>query len=153
MLLEHPPHEDACVDTIGENKRVARRILTEVVGGGRFQLIEELVADEFITEPPDGPPGPHGYRAWVTGLRTAFPDLTIEIDDQVGEGSKVATRFTARATHGVEYLGVPPTGRELTTRGIVIHEVRAGKIVNFWLVQDDLGTVRQLTARADQSAG
>jgi len=141
------------MNTIDENKRVARRILTEVVGGGRFELIDELVGDEFITKPPDGPPGPDGYRAWVTGLRVAFPDLTMEIDDQVGEGSKVATRFTARATHGVEYLDVPPTGRKLTTPGVVIHEVRGGKIVNFWLFQDDLGTVRQLTAPADQPAG
>lgn len=134
---------------IEENKRVARRILTEVVGGGRFDLIGELVADEFVTEPPDGLPGPDGYLAWVTGLRAAFPDLTVEVEDQLAEGSKVATRFTARATHAIEYLGVPPTGRQLSTRGIVIHEVDEGKIVNFWLCQDDLGTLRQLTAADD----
>ena len=137
------------MEGIDENKRVARRILTEVVGGGRFDLIPELVADEFVTEPPDGSPGPEGYMAWVTGLRSAFPDLTMLIDDQVAEGSKVVTRFTARATHAIEYLGVPPTGRQLTTRGIVIHEVCGGKLVNFWIVQDDLGTLRQLTAGKD----
>jgi predicted ester cyclase len=52
----------------------------------------------------------------------------------------------ARATHSVEYLGVAPTGRAIETRGIVMHEVRGGKLTNFWLVQDDLGTIRQLTA-------
>jgi steroid delta-isomerase-like uncharacterized protein len=148
MLLDRPS-EDASVDGIEENKRVARRILTEVVGGGSFALIGELVADEFVTEPPDGLPGPEGYLAWVTALRTAFPDLTMEVEDQIAEGSKVATRFTGRATHAIEYLGVPPTGRQLTTRGIVIHEVNGGKIVNFWIVQDDLGTLRQLTAAED----
>ena len=73
----------------------------------------------------------------------------MEVEDQIAEGSKVATRFLARATHAIEYLGVPPTGRQLTTRGIVIHEVNDGKIVNFWIVQDDLGTLRQLTAAED----
>lgn len=131
--------------SIEEHKRVARQVLIEIVGNGRFDLIEELVADEFVTEPPDGPPGPAGYRDWVTRLRAGFPDLTMEVEDQIGEGNKVATRFTARATHGVEYLGILPTGRPITTRGVVIHEVKGGKITNFWLNQDDLGTLRQLT--------
>ena len=37
----------------------------------------------------------------------------------------------------------------MTTRGIVIHEVRGGKLVDFWIVQDDFGTLRQLTAGKD----
>jgi predicted ester cyclase/ketosteroid isomerase-like protein len=131
--------------SIEENKRVARRVLTEIVGGGRLDLIDELVADDFVTEPPDGQPGPDGYRDWVARLRGAFPDLTIEIEDQIGEVDGVATRFTGRATHTVEHLGIPPTGRQIATSGIVIHEVRGGKLTNFWLSQDDLATLRQLT--------
>ncbi|MGH2444581.1 MAG: ester cyclase [Candidatus Limnocylindria bacterium] len=134
------------MDAIEENKRVARRILRDVVGGGQDDLLEELIGDEFVTEPPDGAPGPAGYRSWVTGLRSAFPDLTMEIEDQIAEGHKVATRYVGRATHSSEHMGVPPTGRRFETRGIVIHEVHDGKITNYWLHQDDLGTLRQLTS-------
>jgi SnoaL-like polyketide cyclase len=45
----------------------------------------------------------------------------------------VVTRFIARAIHdGGELMGVAPTGKELTNRGIEIHRIVGGKIAEEW---------------------
>jgi serine phosphatase RsbU (regulator of sigma subunit) len=55
------------------------------------------------------------------------------IEDQVAGGDKVVTRIVAYATHDRgELMGVAPSGRELTNRGIEIHRIVEGKIAEEW---------------------
>ena len=49
----------------------------------------------------------------------AFPDLRVKIDDQVVEGDKVVTRWTAGGTHYGELSGgIPPTPRLVGSRRV-----------------------------------
>jgi predicted ester cyclase len=41
------------------------------------------------------------------------PDLTIRIDDLVGEGDRVVWRITASGTHNGNFQGVPATGKSV----------------------------------------
>src|SRR5436305_1949389 len=38
-------------------------------------------------------------------VRAAFPDLTITVEQQVGEGDTIATRATMRGTHAGTFMG------------------------------------------------
>jgi steroid delta-isomerase-like uncharacterized protein len=76
--------------------------------------------------------------------RLAFPDLQVSVDDQLAEGDKVVTRWTARGTHQGTYLGVPATGKKMEQTGITIIRVSDGKIVEEWGRGDDVGVLRQL---------
>lgn len=80
----------------------------------------------------------------VLATRAAFSDFTITIDDQVVEGDKGVTRWTARGVHTGEYLGIPATGRPVEITGINIIRIENGKIVDEWARGDDVGLLRQL---------
>jgi steroid delta-isomerase-like uncharacterized protein len=86
-----------------------------------------------------------GAKQFAAEYREAFPDITITIEDQVAQGDKVVTRFTARGTHHgeVEDLG-PATGNRMEITGITIEQFGDGKIVQDWTNFDALGMMQQL---------
>lgn len=59
---------------------------------------------------------------------TAFPDLQAAIAEMIAEGKKVMVRWTQRATHTSEFMGIAPTGKRVTFSGINIFRVSDGKI-------------------------
>jgi ubiquinone/menaquinone biosynthesis C-methylase UbiE len=67
-----------------------------------------------------------------------FPDLRFDVEDQVTEGDKVASRWTLHGTH---------EGREVELRGIVISRFEDGRIIEDWASSDTLELVRQLGLR------
>src|SRR5207245_3987108 len=72
-----------------ENKAIARRLIDEVWTKGRLEVIDELIADDFVTTVVGAPEqirGPQGFREFVAIYRTAFPDLRISVDEQIAEG-------------------------------------------------------------------
>jgi predicted ester cyclase len=50
----------------------------------------------------------------IAELRRSFPDYHGTNEIQVAEGDMVANRFVFYGTHQGEYMGVAPTGREVT---------------------------------------
>jgi steroid delta-isomerase-like uncharacterized protein len=81
---------------------------------------------------------------YVAALRDAFPDVHITIEDQVAEGDRVVTRWTARGTHTGAFQGIPPTGKRGSMTGIDINRFADGKVVECWTNADDLGLLQQL---------
>ena len=59
---------------------------------------------------------------------------------------KVVARWTSFGTHSGEFMGVPATGRFLTTSGITIFRLEDGKIVEEWSESDMLGMLQQVGA-------
>lgn len=130
-----------------QNKTVERRLLQEVYGNGNLDLIDELVASDFIghgTAREGGDRGRDAYRAFVVEMRTAFPDLHFTIEDQIAEGDKVVTRFRAHGTHTGQFQGLPPTGKQGELSGTIIDRIADGKVVECWSNTDDLGLLQQL---------
>ena len=126
----------------------AHRFFEEVFSQGDLDLVDELVAPDYVGH-PSGPEeelrGPQGVREYIGRLREGIPDLTLTIEDQVADGDKVATRWTARGTHDGELLGAAPTGRTATVTGITIQRLGAkGRIVEGWTSWDMLGMLQQL---------
>ena len=66
------------------------------------------------------------------------------MDDQLAEGDKVATRWTARGTHAGEIAGIGPTGKDVTVTGLTISRFAGGKVVEQWTTWDTLGMLVQL---------
>jgi steroid delta-isomerase-like uncharacterized protein len=132
-----------------ENKAVARRIDAEVWNEGRLEVIDELVAGDYVSTVvgvPEQIRGPQGFREFVVTYRTAFPDLHISIDEQIAEGDIVVTRWTGTGTHEGELMGIPATGKQVTTAGINIDRIAGGKLVAGWALFDQLGLLQQIGA-------
>ncbi len=128
-------------------KRVARRVLEEVFGAGHVDVADELLAPNFVGRDPALPSpttGVAAFKVLVSGYRTAFPDIRITVHDQVAEGDRAVTRWTAVGTHKGELWGLPPTGKQATVSGITIDRVENGRVAESWSNWDTLGLMQQL---------
>ncbi|SRR6266487_311111 len=83
-------------------------------------------------------------RYVVIRLRAGFPDLRHTIEDMIAKGDKVVIRATMHGTHGGEYLGIPPTGKRVTSESIHIVRLASGKFREHWAIGS--GLRQQLTA-------
>jgi predicted ester cyclase len=117
------------------NKAVLRRLVDEVLNGGRLELIDELYAPELA----------QAAREWIEPFRASFPDVRMEIVELLAEGSQVVGRFTCSATHRGPWAGHAPTGRRFERIDEVwIVRLRDGRIVEAWSLEDTLERMRQL---------
>jgi len=129
------------------NKKLERRLIEQVWNQGNFDVVDEFVAGDYIghaSTPDDETRGRAGYRAFYAGLRDAFPDFQVTVEDQIAEGDRVVTRWTARGTHLGHFRGVPSSGRQGAISGITIERMANGKVVECWTNADDLSPMRQL---------
>jgi steroid delta-isomerase-like uncharacterized protein len=136
---------------MAENVAVVRRYFEEVLGGGRLDRLNELVAPDYVdhTARPGRAPGAAGVRAVVELFHMAFPDLVVTVEDTIAEQDRVATRFTLRGTQRGPFAGLPPTGRHVVITGIAISRVADGRITEQWDQADMLGLLQQLGALPD----
>jgi predicted ester cyclase len=117
------------------NKAVVRRLVEEVLNGGRLEVIDELYAPELAP----------AARRWITPFRASFPDVHMEVIDLIAEDDKVVGRFTCSATHQGQWLGYAPTGRRFErVDEVSIFQLRDGRVVHVWSLEDTLGRLRQL---------
>jgi steroid delta-isomerase-like uncharacterized protein len=82
----------------------------------------------------------------VLMLMPAMPDLKYREEDMIAEGDKVVTRYTARFTHKGTFMGIPPSGKQIVAKGVEIHRIKDGKVVETWDFMDYLGIMTQLGA-------
>ena len=129
-----------------ENKIIAQRFNDEVWDRGDLAALEELLAEDAVDHGaiPDQPPGREGHKYQVNLFRSAFPDLRVTAEDIFSEGDKVAYRWTGRGTHQGELMGIPPTGNEVTFRGIDVLRVERGKVVERWSEYNALEAMQQM---------
>jgi steroid delta-isomerase-like uncharacterized protein len=131
------------------NKAISRRVVEEIFNEGRLEAADELVAQDFVGHDPALPEpmkGPEGLKKQAEGYRMAFPGIRLTIEDEIAEGDRVVTRWTARGTHEGELFGIPATGREATVTGITIDRIVDGRIAEQWNSWDTFGLLQQLGA-------
>src|SRR5580704_10106487 len=121
--------------TLRTNKTVVARFNKEVIEQGNEATFRELMAPDFVNRsaPPGAHTGPEGMLfTFNRVLRPAFPDLSVEIHDQVAEGDKVTTRKTIRGTHRGELFGIAPTGKGVEIDVIDIVRLDNGRYAEHW---------------------
>lgn len=129
-----------------ENKALVRRAYEEIFNKKNIAVLEEFYSTEWVWHlAPSGlPQGLEGYRQQHTMVFAAFPDLQTTIEDMIAERDKVAVRWTATGTHKGEFMGIAPTGKQVTMTGIDIERIAGGKIVETWGLNDVMGMMQQL---------
>ena len=132
-----------------ENKALARREIEEIFNakGNLDAAAEEIYAPNYISHLPAGNEDLRGLEAikqFAAGLRRAFPDLQITIEDQIAEGDKVVSRLRSRGTHRGELWGIAATGRQAEVSSVSTNRIEGGKLVEHWTCADRLGMMQQL---------
>ncbi len=133
--------------SVQDNKALVGRFFTEVIGEANLDLIDELVADDFVEheELPGVPTrGPEAPKAALGMFLSAFSGLQMKADEMIAEGDKVVVRGTMSGTHTGEFMGIPPTNKNFKVQFIDIIEIREGKATAHWGVTDQAAMMQQL---------
>ncbi|WP_457972387.1 ester cyclase [Arthrobacter sp. D1-17] len=92
-----------------------KRFCDEVIVGGNFSLIDELVLDDYFDHQeglPGQPEGKEGLKFYVSTVRMAFPDLTVKATEpSLTDGNLECAYVTLAGTHQGDFAGIPATGR------------------------------------------
>lgn len=121
------------------NKAVVRRFNEAFIEQGVESVHDEIVAPDFVNhlESSGATTGrEEGFFLFTKMFRPAFPDLKVIIHDQFAEGDTVVTRKSYRGTHQGEFMGMAPSGREVSIPVIEIIKLRDGRYVEHWANAD-----------------
>ena len=134
-MRRHQPAEATAATSVADTKDVVRRLIADVMNGGRLEAIDELYS----------PSAARGARRWITPFRTSFPDMHMEIVELIAEEQTVVGRFRCSGTHLGPWQGRPPTGRRFeNVDEVSIFRIAGGRITEAWGLEDTLSRLRQL---------
>ena len=130
------------------NKNVVRRLLEDGFNKGNMAIVDDLLDNNYVyREPTLGEKrGKQGCKEVFSTYKNAFPDAQLHIDEQIEEGDRVVTRWTATGTHRGPLMGISPTNKQIKVQGIIISRCHNGKVVEDFETWDVLGMLRQLGA-------
>jgi len=128
-----------------ENKKIVRRY-QEIYNENDLEALGEVLSQDLRTPKimPGIPSGMEGAKAAHRIMLAGFPDYQTRIDDLFAEGDKVAVRITMSGTHTGLFIGIPPTGRQVSFTGIYIARIANGKIAEHWGEEDGVSLLKQL---------
>src|SRR2546428_11983152 len=127
-----------------DNKAQARRAY-DAFNQGNLTAYYELFTPDFVLHNASMTvQGLEAYKQFLLMYLAAFPDARLTLEDTIAEGDKVVTRQTFRGTHTGDLMGIPPTGKQVSSTGIIITRVANGRAIEQWNNYDDLGLLQQL---------
>lgn len=130
-----------------ENKEIARKFPEEAFTEGNLEVIDEIVADEYVGHTPAAPEplrGPDDLKEFISMVRTAFPDVEATPEDVIVEEDKVVLRDRVTGTHEGAFMGLEPTGKEIEFEGTEIIRIEDGQFVESRAHFDMMNFMQQL---------
>ena len=117
---------------------VVVRYFREVWERGDVDLLDELLADDFVDhDPPPGyPPDATGHRRLAADMVAMMADRRYTLECVDTDGDCVSVRYEATWTQVGGFFGRPADGLELTLRGRDRYRIPAGRITESWHVQE-----------------
>jgi steroid delta-isomerase-like uncharacterized protein len=128
--------------SLEENKAIVRKFI-EAYNKHDLSSFEEFVAPDFVDH-THKQKGLEGLKQLFALAFKAFPDWHETIEDIIAEGDKVWIHVKTTGTHTGEFMGMPPTGKKLTTEMVDIYRIVNGKHVEGRFVVDQLDFLKKL---------
>jgi steroid delta-isomerase-like uncharacterized protein len=128
-----------------QNKTLARRWFEDLFSRGDLDAANEILSAKFVDHlTHEDERGLEELKEYVTIYRNAFPDIQDRVEEIVAEADMVVIRWRSRGTHQGEFMGVAPTGRQVTFTGMRLFRIAENKIVESWVNIDERGLQEQL---------
>ena len=118
--------------TAEENKEFIRRYLDAVNGKPKPPAIIDL----FVADQP--------LKGHIAVSEAAFPLYRIDAEEIVAEGDLVSVRGICSGVNQGPFMGMPATGKSIKFSIYMTYKVVGGKIVDHWMLADNLGVMQQL---------
>jgi steroid delta-isomerase-like uncharacterized protein len=126
-----------------------RRFFEALATAGELPPLNNLLDEDIHSHDPVNPQdtiGMDNVRGEYERWRRAF-DFTFSVEDVLTQDDQACARWTWNATHKGDFLGIAPTGRQVTTTGLTLFRFTdSGKIAETWWQHDQLGLMQQLGA-------
>jgi predicted ester cyclase len=130
------------------DKAVVGRFFEEAINHRRYEVIDELVASDFVLHSAllGEVHGGDAYKQSVLGLLNPCPDFRATVEDLIGaEHYTVATRLTYRGTDTGGFVrGHAATGKRFEFGAIYIWRLSNGKLAELWQEADRVRLMQQL---------
>jgi steroid delta-isomerase-like uncharacterized protein len=128
-------------------RELIERLHAELFSSGDLATIDRFFAPDVISHdmPPGFPQGIEGVRMFFSAFRDGMPDVRVSIDEIVVEDDRAAVATMIEGTHTGALMGIEPTGRRISVRGIDMVRVADGRIVEHRGLTDTVGLLRQLS--------
>jgi ketosteroid isomerase-like protein len=125
--------QDAEVRETPESRKAVFRRLVEIYASGDLAALDEVIAPNYVGHVSAGDRDLEGFRDSIKYFHNLFiyAKDSFQVEDQLAEGEKVATRMTAR-------VQVRATGEHITLVGINIARIVAGQLVEEWNTWEQL---------------
>jgi hypothetical protein len=143
-------------------------LFTQVFRDGNYDLADEILTEDFRFQYPfpGFAPGAEGIKQFSREFHQGFPGFELEVHDLFGAenqsgDAEVTIRWTLRGKHTGPFLGIQPTGNEVTISAIGLYTgpgqqppvdqlgtgtAAEGTLNAGWLEMDSLGLLQQLGA-------
>jgi predicted ester cyclase len=109
-------------------------------------VLDEILALEYhLHLPGEDIQGSEKIKGLMYSVRTAFPNLSITIDDEIVSQDKVVFRWTISWTYLSDFFGMPPSSKRIGYTAIDIIRNANGRIFELWNQMDRVGFELQLT--------
>ncbi len=135
---------------LSEHKIIIQDLIELVWNGGRLAALDEICQPAIRYYSPYAPGtlvGLEGLKQWISTVRTAFPDLIVELDGYlVAEGEQVAGRWTATGTQLYPIGQLPASGRMITISGLGICRFVDDRLAEINIQYDVRSLLQQLGA-------
>jgi hypothetical protein len=118
--------------TVSDNKELVRRYLEAISGKPKPAAVVNLYVN-------DKPLAEH-----IAAAETGFPLYELVAEELISEGDLVAVRGRMRGEHLGPFMGMPPTGKKIDIPLFLTYRLAGGKIVDHWMVSDNLTMLQQL---------
>ncbi len=123
--------------TLAANKAAASSYFEQVLNRGDMSAADAIFAPDIQFHYPLGDlSGANALKGYVAAVRTAFPDIHFTVADLIGEGNRVAARWTLVGSQTGEFRGNAPTGKKVSLPGNTVFNFVDGKIQEVWIAFD-----------------
>ncbi len=137
--------------SIDQNKKIVRRFFEELWNGRKLEVADEIFAPDCVTHQLQSgmeiiavPRSAEAVKEHIGEWLTGFPDLNFTVEQMLAENDRVVTCATMRGTHTGVWNGISVTGKEVSIRMTIIHQIVNQKIAADWVLVESLGFFQQL---------
>lgn len=133
---------------MSDNAAIVRKYVDEILNRGDCDGASRFVCEDFmhLAPMPGQEQGLSGFQKTLREVNTAFPDIRWTVEEQMTEGDRVLSRFIFTGTHLGPFLGIEPTGRQVSVWGMSIDRLVDGRIKDTRFLMDVPGLMAQLGA-------
>jgi len=132
--------------SVEKNKASLRRFTDEIINNGNLDILPELVTAKVVLHSAVGMDieGLEGIKQYCKSSKASFPDWHDDIENLIAEGDIAVAKCSEIATFKHEFMGLAPTGKTYSIKGVLLVRYEEGKIAEIWSYYDMLSACRQL---------